>query len=471
MARTWGVLLLALPGVLTMLGSCVSGGGGEPSRLSTASPAVYSEAGTDASATAAFPLALPLDRVQPWERLDASGNVIAAASPPPRSASAFSPDGLFAAGVERFSDGGSAAELGEALRLESGVPGSEAFSHALYRFSVGQFQPGTMSFYINPLQRGDGQPSRYWVATSDYKTGRWRWRGPYSHSLLRLGLGAGEYASELGNMYIAVLVYGGDRVDVVGAGLSLRGGGDQAAPPVPGEPQLTALAGSVLVEWVPVVAADIAGYRVYYANETFPDGNTIGVPQLQRIVAEPRVVLPATGELFVRIAAVDVSGNLSDTSVLSRITPLAGSPPQLFMEAAPPSGLIGDPIEITVSGAELYDFDLNGDGIYEATSDSDGVIAVPTLHTGLLRPLVRGRMAGGATAFASANMIVAGSSRPVADGSASPTTGQVPLAVQFSGEGADADGEIVLYNWDFDGDGFMNTPAVSTPTPRRMSTD
>lgn len=45
---------------------------------------------------------------------------------------------------------------------------------------------------------------------------------------------------------------------------------------------------------------------------------------------------------------------------------------------------------------------------------------------------------------------------PSALGSATPVIGDVPLTVQFSGRGEDADGNIVEYAWDFDGDGTFD---------------
>ena len=54
-------------------------------------------------AQAAWPAALPADRVQPWERLDAAGRVI-----PQHGASSINGASEFVPGVERYLEGGDA---------------------------------------------------------------------------------------------------------------------------------------------------------------------------------------------------------------------------------------------------------------------------------------------------------------------------------------------------------------------------
>lgn len=54
------------------------------------------------------------------------------------------------------------------------------------------------------------------------------------------------------------------------------------------------------------------------------------------------------------------------------------------------------------------------------------------------------------------SLIIAGNSRPVASGFAFPPTGVAPLTVALQGTGADQDGSIDEYAWDFDGDGFYD---------------
>ena len=45
---------------------------------------------------------------------------------------------------------------------------------------------------------------------------------------------------------------------------------------------------------------------------------------------------------------------------------------------------------------------------------------------------------------------ITGNAPPVASAGAVPASGEMPLAVQFTGTGIDTDGQIIEYNWDFD---------------------
>jgi flagellar hook assembly protein FlgD len=59
----------------------------------------------------------------------------------------------------------------------------------------------------------------------------------------------------------------------------------------------------------------------------------------------------------------------------------------------------------------------------------------------------------GQTATHSVTIRVLETGSPTATADAKPCSGDVPLDVSFNGTGNDADGSIVLYEWDFDGDG------------------
>jgi glucose/arabinose dehydrogenase len=58
-----------------------------------------------------------------------------------------------------------------------------------------------------------------------------------------------------------------------------------------------------------------------------------------------------------------------------------------------------------------------------------------------------------------------GNQSPVAVATGSPTTGSVPLTVQFNGSGSsDPDGDAITFAWDLDGDGAYDDSAAATPT-------
>jgi outer membrane protein assembly factor BamB len=130
-----------------------------------------------------------------------------------------------------------------------------------------------------------------------------------------------------------------------------------------------------------------------------------------------------------------------------------------------PSGGLNDAITFTAAGGDTYDFDLDGDGSYDVTGSSASTQDVDTTSLGVIRPHVRAYQSGVMTAQGGVSVIISGNSRPVANGYADPSYGPAPLTVNFTGAGTDPDGEIVLYSWDFDGNGTYDwsDPANSNP--------
>jgi len=416
---------------------------------------------------------LPEDYIQPWEALDAQGNILPAA----KGVSCINAASEFRPGVEREASSlVGVADNGEAARLTSGDAGSGETAWAYWRLTMGGEQPGAVSADVNMLPMSDGGESEFYFGLSDYAGGQWQWRGPFSESHIRLSLaefiGAGsDFLSPLGNLFICVVVCSGSTVDVVGVAANPADEADTTAPPVPAGLQATPVAGGLELGWQPVIAADLAGYRVYWRDGWFLDQQATGIRYLDLLEGLPRRILRLSNSVpvYVRVSAIDICGNESDLSELISATPLAGNAPTLQLTASAPSGMLNDTIALTASGADSYDWDLDGDGMYEVTGDASGSQQADTSGTGLIRPAVRGSITGGsAVACGSVSLIVSGNARPVANGYADPSYGPAPLIVEFTGAGTDPDGEIVLYSWDFDGNGSYDwsDAANSNPPPQ-----
>ncbi|MCB1186344.1 PQQ-binding-like beta-propeller repeat protein [bacterium] len=404
-----------------------------------------------------WPLQLPADAVQPWER---------------DAANALQED-HFVSGRETFLEGPiGVSENGEASRLES-LSGRTAY--AIYRIPCGSLQPGILTVDVNLLDRFPGDPgSDFKLAYADYGTGRWNWSGPHTDSHLHILLPESLGLSSAGNFLVMVLVDKGSSVDVMGLGLDMRRPGDLAVPAAPSGLSPSPVSGGVELQWNDVLADDLAGYRIYHANHSFINPHSAGVVQAPLLEGGNRAIIHGYySRRYFRITAVDFNGNESAPSELAWADPLTGAGLQLSVSTPETGVKTGEQVIVTASGAELYSFDNDGDGLFELTGESSGQFSVDTSRPGIIRPLVRGTDAdGNAVALGSVSLFVDGNSRPAASALADPQSGPAPLQVQFTGMADDdEDDEFSLrFAWDFNGDGIYETGTDSLePDPQTYS--
>ncbi|MDQ3023386.1 MAG: PKD domain-containing protein [bacterium] len=449
--------------ILTLVASCAGRSAGDIS------------AGTHPAAEGLSLLAFPADTLLPGETLDMQGFVSRRrtddeAYEAARRASGINADSEFVPGVQRFEQAGDVSNLDEASEVHSGAAGSGALSAAIYRLTLGGVQPGALSADINLHLRSDGALSSYWIAVADYTHDRWDMRGPFAEAQTRQSLdSASDYLSPLGNCFIAVIAFDGAWVDVVGVGASSRNG-DVLAPPAPAALGATPVAGAVFLEWTPVIAADLAGYQVYYSLSPFTAIGQAGVRTVGYLEGGTRQILPLPRLAWMAVAAVDIDGNESALSDVVIAAPLPGSSPVLELTTDVVSGDTGVSATLAASGADSYDFDVDGDGNFEITGNLSGTATVATDQPGIIRPAVRGVSgpAGTAVALGSVSLIVGASAPPVAVLTASDIAlvlGEFgSVGVDFSGSTSyDPDGGTLTYAIDPQGDGtYVNLGAVAT---------
>lgn len=438
-------LLLSVAFALMFVNACA--GTGQPGNAELAgTETVVVESDT---LSAAFPTQLPADKLQPWE----SEN---------RGSSATSPDSEFVPGREWFlASGEGVSEYGEAVNITS--PAGE-ISYGIYRIPLAGAQPGTLSTDVNLLDDGSGAPSSYYLGLANYGSGRWEWHGPFSDGHVRLSYGdriaaGGDFLSSAQSAFVCVLVHDGNAIDLIGLGLDAYDAGDTIGPAAPLGLAANPVAGGLELTWNAVAEADLAGYRIHYSNKSFINPGSAGVHDTGMLEGSTRFLLSGlAGRTYIRLSSVDKSGNSGPVSAIISALSLAGDAPSILLATDLVSGGIGSIANLSATGADSYDFDTDGDGIFEVTGNTSGTVTVDTSRTGIIRPRVRGTSSGGtAVALGAVSLIITGNSRPVAYATATPTFGDTPLAVSFSGvESMDFDGIIVGGGWDFDGDGGFN---------------
>ena len=404
---------------------------------------------------------IPTDSLLPWEELNADGFVDPATA---RMSSAINENSEFWRGVDAFQTAGTTSTFGQALNVTSGSAGGFERSSATYRIPLAGENPATLSTDINLYLRDDGAASDFYIGIANYATGRWDFFGGFTDGRIRLPLSdaaAGDYISGLGNAFISIVAHNGSEFDIVGVSLNQFDVGDINAPPVPGGLTLSPVAGGLELQWNSVVAADLAGYRIHWSKNSFISAGAAGVQTLNYLEGSTRHVLSGlAGTVFVAISAVDLNGNSSAISTVESAAAGAGTAPQIELAVDSADGLVGSLIQLSALGTESYDWDLDGDGVFEVVADITGNQFADTGKAGIIRPAVRASSGGGtAVALGAVSLIIAQDLPPVAILTANRTSGVIisgdtnPLNVNFSAANSYDDGGSLDYAWSLLGDG------------------
>jgi flagellar hook assembly protein FlgD len=152
---------------------------------------------------------------------------------------------------------------------------------------------------------------------------------------------------------------------------------------------------------------------------------------------------------------------------------VTGRPPVPTASVNPSNGAV--PLQVSLLGAATdpdgtivrYEWDVDGDGVFEFTSATTGNTTHTYAEPGAFHAVFRVTDSEGLTATAPATATAV---RPGPTGSptatitvpSAPRTIVAPLTVAFNGTGSDADGSIVRYEWDFNGDGVYDYTSATT---------
>jgi len=174
-------------------------------------------------------------------------------------------------------------------------------------------------------------------------------------------------------------------------------------------------------------------------------------------------VYATVGTYTAQIQVTDSAGSTAtDTVVISSQAGLEARP-----SATPTSGLAPLTVYFTTDGydpvgtIEVFRWDFDGNGSW----DTYDTVARDYTHaynsSGTYNAVLYVQSSTGATATANITIQV-NNNPPTATADVVPSNGEVPLTVQMTGSGTDQDGSIVLYEWDFDGNGTYDWSSTTT---------
>jgi len=147
--------------------------------------------------------------------------------------------------------------------------------------------------------------------------------------------------------------------------------------------------------------------------------------------------------------------HVGPVTITSIITPQSGTAPLNVALDAKVTGL-----EKTVK-VQRWEWDFDGDGNYDETSTQNA----KTTHTyslgGIYTTILRITDSLGNYYF-TASTITAEKQAPTATAYVSPSSGNAPLKVTLDGNASDADGSVVFFEWDYNGDGAFDWFSTTT---------
>lgn len=174
---------------------------------------------------------------------------------------------------------------------------------------------------------------------------------------------------------------------------------------------------------------------------------------------------------YFRVRSADAMGNEavsgSNTFTTSDLSPSVDS-----FSGDKTTGQVPLAVNFTVSASDpdgyivKCEWDYDGDGTYD--EDTGAVLSAYHVYSnaGSFNARVRVTDDGGASATASLSIKATSPSNQspsVGAIHANPRSGKRPLTVTFSADATDADGTIVQYEWDFDGNGTYDAASATNP--------
>ncbi len=174
----------------------------------------------------------------------------------------------------------------------------------------------------------------------------------------------------------------------------------------------------------------------------------------------------SAGDRQIGLKVIDDKGA---TATATRTLTIQNSAPSASFTVSPNPATVGATVSFDASGSEdsegtisKYEWDLNGDGIFETDSGTTAAISATFGTIGERTIRLRVTDNDGATALATEALAIQ-TTPPTASFTASPESAPTGTAVSFDASASsDVDGTVAKYEWDLDGNGTFETSTGTT---------
>ena len=180
--------------------------------------------------------------------------------------------------------------------------------------------------------------------------------------------------------------------------------------------------------------------------------------------ANPMFIYTSLGSFQATLTLTDKSG--SEGKATTQVTVLGA--PSVIASASPTMGQapLGVSFSCTASDPDgtiqLYEWDFDGDGTYDWSSSTDGNASHTYSTKGAYQATVRVTDNDQIMVTDTVTILVGTSPTATVSTEGDTTAGVAPFEVEFEVDGTDPDGSIVLYEWDFDGDGIYDWSSTTS---------
>jgi PKD repeat protein len=173
-------------------------------------------------------------------------------------------------------------------------------------------------------------------------------------------------------------------------------------------------------------------------------------------------------------STLQVTNNFGQVATDTCIIQIGGNAPTATANASPSNGPIPLNTNFSCTGFDdgsivLYEWDFEGNGSFDYSSPTAGTTAHTYTSAGTFEATCRVTDNEGLTGLArtsTTTIVPRPPGAPTVTATASPISGNTPLVVNFNGSANDGgviDATIVLWEWDFDGDGVFDYSSPVSP--------